>query len=286
MTVSEAVKKHSEIFSSLGIETSLLDSRLIVMKATGFDKVKLFTESSRILTETELKTIEELSLRRQNFEPMQYIFGKCEFMGLDLSLNRDTLIPRADTEILVETVLSELKNRSVQSKKLLDIGTGSGAILISILRYDNETVGSGIDISENALSQARKNADSNSVSDRCDFFVSDLFENINETYDIIISNPPYIETDVIETLSPQVKDYEPRRALDGGNDGLDFYRKIISGADRYLNKNGMIFFEIGFSQANAVKDLLTEHGFRDITIKKDLADLDRVVYASLKNAFS
>ena len=281
MTVSEAIKKYSEIFSSLGIETALLDTRLIVMKATGFDKVKLFTENDHTLTEAELKTAEELFSRRKNFEPMQYIFGRCEFMGIDFLLNADTLIPRADTEILVESVLDELKKRQLQNKKLLDIGTGSGAILISLLKYDNEASGSGIDISENAISAAKKNSELNSVSERCNFFKSDLFENINETYDIIISNPPYIETDVIATLSPQVKDYEPIRALDGGNDGLDFYRKIISQASSYLNKNGMIFFEIGFSQANDVKTLLAEHGFKDIVIKKDLADLDRVVYASL-----
>ena len=281
MTVSEAVKKYSAVCSSLGIETALLDSRLIIMKATGFDKVKMFTESSHILTEAELITAGELFLRRKNFEPMQYIFGKCEFMGLDFSLNSDTLIPRADTEILVETVLDKMKNRLPQSKKLLDIGTGSGAILISLLKYDNEACGSGIDISENALSAAKKNADINTVSDRCDFFISDLFENVNEHYDIIISNPPYIETDVISSLSPQVKDYEPRRALDGGKDGLDFYRKIISKASCCLNKDGMIFFEIGFSQAQAVKELLSANHFKNIRIVKDLADLDRVVYASL-----
>ena len=193
-------------------------------------------------------------------------------MGLDFKVTENTLIPRGDTENIVEEVIATIENSGYNT--VLDMCTGTGAIAISVAHYTKAKV-TASDISKKALEVARENAQN--LNADVNFIESDLFENINEKFDVIVSNPPYIESEVIPTLMEQVKDYEPMLALDGGKDGLDFYRNIINQAKNYINPNGCIVFEIGYNQGGQVKSLLENAGFVNINVKQDLAGLDRLV---------
>ena len=211
--------------------------------------------------------------RRKINMPTQYILGRCEFMGLTIKVNKNVLIPRCDTEILVETVLSYAKKEDINS--VIDIGTGSGCIPISLKKFGIKDV-SAVDISEEALAIAKHNAKENSTDIK--FIKSDLFKNVPKCmFDAIVSNPPYIERDVINELSKEVKNYEPLIALDGGMDGLVFYKKIIEQSKNYLRVGGRIFFEIGYNQSEALHKMMEENSFKEIETIKDLAKLDRVV---------
>lgn len=272
MTVAKAVNNLKEKLSSAGIDTALLDAQLIVGNAAKMSRVQILTYPDKILTENEKCKINEMSVKRINRMPMQYILGVCEFMGLNFKVNENTLIPRGDTEILVEKAI-ELINKN-KYKSVLDIGTGSGAIAVSVAKYTDAKV-TAVDISNEAINVAKENAEQNGVN--VEFINSNLFSNINEKFDLILSNPPYIEKDVIKTLEPDVKDYEPMLALDGGVYGLDFYKSITKDCCKYLNKNGSIAFEIGYNQGETVSSLLNAYNFDKISIEKDLAGLDRVV---------
>ncbi len=255
-----------------GIESAFLDARLILAEALELSQIQLVTHNNDEIKDNELHIIEEYTKRRLKGEPMQYILGRCEFMGLELHVDRSTLIPRPDTENVVEAAINIIRERKY--KTVLDIGTGSGAIAVSIGKYTDAHV-TALDISAAALDVAKGNAENNNVNVR--FIKSDLFENITESYDMIVSNPPYIERANIATLDIQVKDYEPVSALDGGEDGLDFYRKIIASSPRFLKKGGCIIFEIGYNQGYALCNLLKKSNFVNISVGKDLAGLDRVV---------
>jgi release factor glutamine methyltransferase len=212
-----------------------------------------------------------LSLRTEHI-PLQHIIGNQEFMGLEFDVSPDVLIPRQDTEILVEEVLKVSEGR-----KVLDMCTGSGCIIISIARLGKPSLAVGADISEKALEIAARNVNKNSVS--VELYESNLFGTITGSYDIIVSNPPYIPTRDIEELMPEVREHEPILALDGSGDGLEFYRRISTEAGIFLNKGGFLFYEIGYNQGEAVKQILLREGFTDAVIKKDLSGLDRVVSA-------
>ena len=216
----------------------------------------------------------------KNGMPLQYITNYQEFMGLLFYVDSNVLIPQPDTEILVEEVLDILK-KDLNKKSVLDLCTGSGAIGISIAKYSDSIVTMS-DISEGALEIARKNAATNGVIDKCNFILSDMFKNINEKFDIIVSNPPYIKTKVINTLDIEVLN-EPILALDGGEDGLNFYRIIAENAYKYLNKDGILALEIGYDQKEEVMALLEKVGqYTDIYCKKDLGDNDRVIVCKLR----
>jgi len=258
------------------IQDYSIDAEVLLMEALGFNRVQLFTNDNYLLSDYEVKVYLDFLNKRKLFMPVQYITGKCEFMSLDFIVNTATLIPRGDTEILAESVISFINQNNF--KTVLDIGTGSGALAISIAHYCPNVRVIASDISEEALRVAEKNAEFNNVIDRVDFIKSDIFENISAEFDVIVSNPPYIKSEIINTLIPQVRDYEPVLALDGGMDGLFFYKKIISQCGEYINYNGMLFFEIGFDQSEEVSGLLYGSGFSCVEIKKDLSGLDRVVY--------
>lgn len=230
---------------------------------------------------SEEKEMEYLALveKRESHIPLQHITGEQEFMGYPFFVNENVLIPRQDTESLVEEVIPYAFNKSV-----LDICTGSGCILISLSKEVQLKKGIGVDISEKALEVAKKNAVRNESD--VTFIQSDLFENVatiakEEKFDIIVSNPPYIESEEVDRLMPEVLLHEPRLALDGMEDGLYFYRKIIEQSKEYLVEGGRIFFEIGYNQGEAVSKLLEEAGYSEIQVKKDLAQLDRVVSGKL-----
>lgn len=257
------------------IESYSLDSEILLMFVLNFSKVQLFTKDNYVLSEEEKERYLKLLEKRGAHMPVKYIIGKCEFMGLEFIVDSSTLIPRGDTEILVERVIDFIKENNFRS--VLDIGTGSGAVAISAAFYCPNVKITTVDISKEALKTAEKNAEINNVLDRINFVESDVFKNIVSKFDIIVSNPPYIKTDVIKSLMPDVRDYEPVSALDGGSDGLYFYRKIISECKDFLNKNGVLIFEIGYDQTFEVLELLRKSGFDSIEIKQDLAGLDRVI---------
>lgn len=255
-----------------GIEEAALDARLLLEDICGTDRNYLLSHGTDQAAEDKFKHYAESIEKRKSHIPLQQITGYQEFMGLKFKVTPDVLIPRQDTETLVEEVMRYLHD----GMHILDLCTGSGCILLSILRYSNDCTGTGCDISKKAIAVAEANAKTLSIS--ADFVLSDLFENINGRYDLIVSNPPYIPTGVIPTLMEEVKDHEPVIALDGREDGLYFYKKIIEKAGSYLYPEGMLFFEIGCDQAEDVGSLMMAAGFREVTVCRDLAGLDRVVH--------
>lgn len=272
-TVAEALRLAKKRLKDANIESWSIDSELLMCRVMGFTRIQLVTRDTQPLTPSELNQLEKLLLQRLTHEPMQYILGRAEFMGMEFAVNENTLIPRPDTEILVEKVIEEINAKKY--KTLLDIGTGSGAIGISIGKYCPQVNVVAVDISQKALAVAQNNSINNRVNN-ITFVQGDLFENVTGNFDVIVSNPPYIETHIIDTLESQVKDFEPILALDGGADGLSFYRRITSNSS-YLNKGGLLAYEIGYNQGVAVKAMLEENAFENVQIIKDLAGLDRVV---------
>lgn len=256
----------------VSIEEAALDARLLLEEVCATDRNYLLVHGEEAVSEEQRKSYVNYISRRKCHEPLQQITGYQEFMGLKFKVSSKVLIPRQDTETLTEEAMRFLHD----GMRILDICTGSGCILLSLLRYSNECVGVGCDISEDAIRLARENAEALKLS--ADFIQSDLLEKVEGKFDIIVSNPPYIPTPVIATLMEEVREYEPHLALDGGEDGLDFYRSIISQAENYLYSGGMLFFEIGCEQAAEVKTLMENAGYQEVTVCQDLAGLDRVVY--------
>ncbi len=272
MTAREAVIEVRQKLEENSIPSALLDAQLIVGSAADMTRASLLAHPDRILDEKEKQAVYDMLYKRLRRMPMQYILGHCEFMGLEFNVNESALIPRNDTECAVEKAIELIKSKNYGT--VLDIGTGSGAIAVSIAKYTDTAV-TASDISQSAIDTARLNAEQNNVS--VDFVKSDMFSELEGRFDIIISNPPYIEKDVINTLEPEVREHEPITALDGGDDGLDFYRVITKEAPEHLNKGGALIFEIGCEQAEAVKKLMKMNNFDEISVNKDLSGLDRVV---------
>ncbi|TCW36500.1 release factor glutamine methyltransferase [Thermohydrogenium kirishiense] len=250
-----------------------IESEALLSFTLGASKEYLLINRDKELTDDSFnKYMEVLDLRKSGM-PYQYIVGEKHFMGLIFNVSPSVLIPRNDTEILVEEVLKRLKSGDT----VLDIGTGSGAIAVSIAKYKDVKV-YAVDISDGALKVAKENADINGVSDKVIFIKSDLFSSIPDDirYDLIVSNPPYIRSNEINELQEEVK-REPKIALDGGEDGLTFYRRIVKDSVNYIKFGGIIAFEVGFDQAWDVKDILVDDGYSDIEVVKDLQGIDRVV---------
>lgn len=259
-----------------GIEEAKLDAGLLLEDICGTDRNYLLSHADEPVDEKQEEAYKAFIAKRKRHIPLQQIVGYQEFMGLKFRVTPDVLIPRQDTETLVEEVMRFLHD----GMNILDLCTGSGCILLSLLHYSNDCTGIGSDISKKALEVAKQNAEALSVT--AAFLESNLFEKIENRYEIIVSNPPYIPTDVIPTLMEEVRNHEPINALDGDTDGLFFYRKITQEAGKYLYPGGMLFFEIGCEQAEAVSGLMKKAGFREITVCKDLAGLDRVVYGTYR----
>ena len=268
-----------EMLERAGISEAKLDARLLLEYACGTDHSTLLAHPDREVTEKELSEYEDMLKRRSNREPVAYILESWDFMGLSFKVNSDVLIPEQDTEILVEEAMRFLED----GMRFMDLCTGSGCIALSLLNYTNGTSSLCTDISEAALNVAKENAANLGFSDRANFEKTDLFPVMpadGSKFDLIVSNPPYIESSVIETLAPEVKDYEPRLALDGDADGLTFYRRIVDTAPNYLYSSGYLIMEIGYNQAEAVTKLLNDKGcYHDIEIIKDYAGNNRVVRA-------
>lgn len=273
MTYREAYQAGRERLASAGIGEAELDARLLLEYVCGTDRNQLAVYGSEPVREEELHRYQTLLAQRADRIPLQYLTGVQNFMGLDFLVNEHVLIPRQDTEILVEEVLRCLHD----GMHILDLCTGSGCILISLMRYSNDCQGLGVDISPEALSVAEKNAKRLVPEEKIQFIESDLYERVEGMFDVIVSNPPYIPAGVIETLMPEVREHEPRLALDGSEDGLIFYRRIINESRKHLKGGGMLFFEIGFDQGAAVRELMEQAGFLEVKVSRDYAGLDRVV---------
>ncbi|MBO5070857.1 MAG: peptide chain release factor N(5)-glutamine methyltransferase [Roseburia sp.] len=275
MTYREAINHGEEILTQADVTDAKTDAWLLLEMVCKIDRNFYYLHMEEDMPEEQLSEYGIALRKRGEHVPLQYIVGETEFMGLKFKVNSSVLIPRFDTETLVEEALKVIK----PGMKVLDLCTGSGCILISILRNVAEVEGYGTDISKQALNVAKENARLNNVA--ATFERSDLFDHIAERFDVIVSNPPYIRTAEILTLMPEVQSFEPVEALDGKEDGLYFYRKIIAECGAYLNPEGRILFEIGCDQGQTVSELLRNAGFKEIRVIKDLAHNDRVVSGML-----
>lgn len=272
MTLEGLLQTGTRILDRANVEEASLDSWYLMEFCFQINRVTYYLECKKEITKEQEQKYLKLIEKRATHIPLQYITGQQEFMGFSFLVNENVLIPRQDTEILVEELLLVSKG-----KEVLDMCTGSGCIILSLSQLCPLKRAAGVDISEKALCVAKKNQEH--FQEKVEWIHSNLFEMVQDKFDIIVSNPPYIETKVIEELMPEVKIHEPRMALDGKEDGLYFYTKIIKDAHKYLKDNGMLYFEIGYNQASQVRTLLEQNGFHHVKIKQDLSGLDRVIYA-------
>lgn len=315
MTFRSLLNEAAEKLKSANVPDPRFDARALLMSAFQMDPAKflLYEESEpetlipgifkdREALEEALSVFRKNVDRREKREPLQQILGTVGFYGLDFRVTPDVLCPRADTETLIDAVLGNLMYDNIperyrhmksqvdkltsgrqivdsDSAKLLDMCTGSGCIAITLARFGRFESIKAVDISENALKIATYNRDSilGSDKEKVQLLQSDMFSEVGGKFDVIVSNPPYIPSDVVDTLEPEVRDFEPRIALDGTEDGLKFYRILASECPGHLNVGGYVFFEIGYDQGEAVAGLLKENGFRDVMVLKDFGDNDRVV---------
>lgn len=272
--VRDIIKKAQNTLEAAGIADSQVDSWLLAEFVFGITRVKYYADMQMTVDGRSAEKYNELVNQRAGHIPLQHIIGTQEFMGLTFKVNENVLIPRQDTELLVENVVDYLGN---DERTVLDLCTGSGCIAVSIDRLSKDSKVTAVDISEKALEVAQENNSLNNAN--VTFIQSDLFTNVTGRYDIIVSNPPYIRTDEIPELMEEVKSHEPVMALDGMEDGLYFYKKICGEASDYLNDNGKIFFEIGYDQGDDVSEILRQNRFCNIEVLKDLSGNDRVVIA-------
>lgn len=275
MNYTEAFLMGMQKLKEAEIGEAQLDARLLLEEVCGTDHNTLLCHGDREVSEAEEEQYRKALEQRAVHVPLQHLLGYQDFMGLRFQVNEYVLIPRQDTEILVEEAMRYLHD----GMRILDLCTGSGCILLSLLHYSNDCEGVGVDISQEALQVAAQNAELLGI--KADFLKSDLYEKVTGKFDLLVSNPPYIERKVIPILMEEVREYDPYIALDGGEDGLDFYRRIIGGAQDYLKRGGQILMEIGSGQAKAVSELLREAGFKEIDVCRDFAGLDRVVSGRL-----
>lgn len=283
MKIKNVLNKGINVLKESNIDDANQKARIVLSDLLGKNKEYLMIHDEEEIEDGLSNIFLEKVERLKNHEPLQYVINKQEFMGFEFYVDNNVLIPQPDTENLVEEVIllsEKLRKNEKTELRILDMCTGSGAIAISISKLIRNCLVYASDISKEAL----KIADENSTRNQANvlFLESDLFEKISSLYkfDIIVSNPPYIERNVIKTLSEEVQK-EPILALDGGEDGLDFYRKIIEEAKKYLNPNGYLALEIGYNQKNAVERLLNENGYKNIYSRKDLAGNDRIVIGQI-----
>ena len=274
MTLREAFALGRDLLKN-EIEEYETDAWLLLEGACGCTRNDLYLRGNDLLSEEQETLYKEYLEKRSRRIPVQHILGVQCFCGLDFIVTLDVLCPRQDTEVLIEEAIKRIRPGS----SILDMCTGSGCIILTLLHFVKDCKGTAADLSEKALAVAVQNA--KKLEKECTFIHSDLFENIEGRYDVIVSNPPYIATKEIEALEPEVRDMEPRMALDGMEDGLFFYRKIVSASVQYLNPEGWLMFEIGYDQGEQVSEMMKSAGYVDVKVVGDLAGLDRVVISKL-----
>jgi|SRR5690625_2369601 len=286
MEIKKIIEKGIDIIGEREYANPALESVLVLSKILNVDKSYIYTYPEKELEDDICQEFFDIIERRATGYPLQYLLGEKEFYGLKLHVEEGVLIPRPETELLVDFIINKIKKEYTNKRlKILDIGVGSGAISISVAKYCPNSQVYGVDIEKKPIKVANINKEKFGL-ENVKFFQGDLFEPIEKMYpelkfDIIISNPPYIRSPDIRALQTEVKKHEPRVALDGGQDGLDYYRKIIPRARKHLKKNGILIFEIGFDQGEEIKKLLSENSFRDISVINDLEDNNRIALGFL-----
>ena len=278
MNYQEILNKGSQILKLNKIKSYNLDSEILLSKTIKKDRSQLLLSLNKKISEKKIKIFFEYINRRKKNEPIAYITGFKEFWKNNFKVNKDVLIPRPDTETLVEQVLNEIENTS--KKMILDVGTGSGCIILSLLNERKKCKGVGVDISKNAIKLAKYNAKIQHIKNRIKFFNTDIDNFCSDKYDLIISNPPYIVRNTINGLDKDVRDHEPRIALDGGLDGYTKIKLVIKKSSNLIKKNGKLFLEIGFDQAKETLKILNMYGFYNNKIVKDLAKKNRCIIST------
>ncbi len=282
LTVLESIRLSTEYLKNKGIESPRINAELLLSDILKCKRLDLYLKFEQPLKEDEIKIYREFIKRRGKFEPLQYITGSVEFYGFEFKVNKSVLIPRPETEILVETIINSVEKD--ESINILDIGTGSGNIAISIAKNLPNSIISAIDSSKEALETAKVNARLNSVEKKINFINDSIMNGYNynaEKYDLVVSNPPYISIEEFQNLAPELKLYEPCTALTDNSDGLSFFRIISERSGSILKENGKLFFEIGKDQYKQVEEILLENKFRNIRVKKDYLNIERVIYGEL-----
>jgi release factor glutamine methyltransferase len=288
MTVLDKIKEITEFLKGLGIEDAHKESEIIVTHCLGIDKTVLYRDNP-VLSEKNVREIGAVLQRRAKREPLQYILGHVEFCGLKIKVGQGVLIPRPETELLAEEVIKTISTSNPpftkSELKILDLCTGSGCLALAIAKRFPDAEAYGTDISKDAIRYANENAELNGIKN-VSFLKGSLYEPLKQLiskmplkFDIIVSNPPYIKSDDIPCLQPEINKWEPRNALDGGGDGLKYYRTILSEAPKYLMLNGVIFLEIGEGQADEVSGIAMQNGFRNISVIKDYTGIERIIVA-------
>ena len=283
-SVAQAQRLMVQAFKLAGVDEPEADARLLLGHALRLDRAQLFSQSDRLLDAREVSVISALAARRLSHEPVSRILGRKEFWSLPLDVSDAVLVPRPDTETLVEAALDFVVRGGLRLERLriLDIGTGSGAIMLALLSELENATGVATDISKAAIDVARGNAERLGFDARCSFVVCNIADGVAGPFDLIVSNPPYIAHDEIATLEPEVRDHDPALALDGGKDGLDAYRAIAARAPSLLAPGGRLIVELGIGQESAVRDLFTKSGMTVGPARADLAGVPRVLSASFR----
>jgi release factor glutamine methyltransferase len=282
VTVLEAIQKSTEFLARRGVESPRLQTELLLAHLLKMPRMKLYLNFDRALSDAETNTLRELVKRRSQREPLQHIIGSVSFCGFEITVNRNALVPRPETEILAESGWQYLS--PLNSSTALDLGTGTGCIAIALAAKSPNAKITAIDISPDALTLAKENATKNNVAERLTFIQSDGFAALpkDPQFDLIISNPPYIPTAEIETLQPEVKDFDPRNALDGGTDGLNFYRMLATKAKSFLKPGGKIMLEFGDGQAPAIREIFENEKWIVEAVKDDYSQRARILISSWK----
>lgn len=280
-SIDEAVRLVAQMFKLAGIDEAIVDARALIGHALNLRRVQLLSHADRILETREINAISALAARRLKHEPVSRILGHRGFWDLDLYVSPDVLVPRPETETVVEAALDIVLRSGTRQEKLriLDIGTGTGALLLALLQELPNAAGIGTDLSEAAAAVARGNADRNKLSRRADFVVCNMADGVEGPFDLVVSNPPYIPHAEIATLMPEVRDYDPLLALDGGTDGLDAYRAIARDAARLLAPRAHLIVELGIGQESAVAALFLQSGLKVSPARADLAGIPRALMA-------
>ena len=283
MTVLEAIQKSTEFLAKKGVESPRLQTELLLAHQLKLPRMKLYLNFDRVLTSPETDGLRELIKRRAAREPLQHITGATNFCGHEIVVSRHALVPRPETELLAELGWKFLATRNGQPTAL-DFGTGTGCLAIAIAAKCPAAQITALDISADALALAKKNAAQNEVAERIEFLLGDGFAALppNSQFDLIVSNPPYIASAEIATLEPEVKDFDPRAALDGGADGLDFYRRLAREAKNFLKPEGKIILEFGDGQAAAISEIFRAEKWRVESVEKDFSGRERILIAAAK----
>jgi release factor glutamine methyltransferase len=281
VTVLEIIRRSSEFLEKKGVESPRLNIELLLAHALKMPRLKLYLNFERVLNETELNQVREMVKRRAAREPLQHITGSTSFCGLEMKCSRAALVPRPETELLAERAWQFLSTLNSQPSTALDLGTGTGCIVIAIAKKSPGTMVHAVDVSEEALLLARENAALNGVADRISFHHDDAFSALPtaSSFDLIVSNPPYIAAEEIATLQPEVRDFDPRLALDGGVDGLDFYRRLAVEAPAFLKPHGKLMLEFGDGQETALAKLFFDEKWIVEEIVADYSSRPRILIA-------